>query len=251
MMERKEEEGLRPLVAMYKIHKKFGEIYALKAVDFVLYPKEIVALIGDNGAGKTTLINILSGNLKPDRGEIYINGRRVQLRNSKDAINLGIETVSQDASLVDVVSIMRNIFMGREIVNRLGLLDKKMMMTECSKILSGDISVDIRSPHEPVANLSGGQRQAVAVARAMYFQASILILEEPVTALSVREIARLLENVKKLKEGGTSTIFTTHSLYTVHPIADRFVILRRGENLGDYRKEEVSLEDITKLVRGY
>lgn len=251
MMERKEEERLRPLAEMYNIHKWFGEVYALKGVDFVLYPKEIVGLIGDNGAGKTTLINILSGTLKPSKGEIYIDGRRVQLRNAKDAMDLGLETVSQDSALVDVVSIMRNIFMGREIVKRLGLLDEKMMMTECSKILSGDISVDIRSPNEQVANLSGGQRQAVSIARAMHFKATILILDEPTTALSVREIDRLLENIKKLKEGGTSIIFVTHSLYTIHPIADRFVILRRGEKLGDYRKEEVSLEDITKLVTGH
>ncbi|HID17520.1 TPA: sugar ABC transporter ATP-binding protein [Candidatus Bathyarchaeota archaeon] len=239
-----------PLVKMVNIHKWFGKVYALKGVNFTVNHAEVVGLVGDNGAGKSTLIKILSGIYPPDEGKIYFEGKEVRFSSPKEAMKLGIETIHQDIVLASLMSIARNIFMGRELENRVGiikLLDLKKMREESIKALS-DIGLFITDPDTIVENLSGGQRQGVAIARAMYFKTKLLILDEPTNNLSVKESARVLEFIKGLKNAGISSIFITHNLHHVYPVADRIVVLSHGRNVGTFRKEETSIEHITQMI---
>jgi simple sugar transport system ATP-binding protein len=232
---------------MRDIHKRFGKVRALSGVDFAVGHNEIVGLVGDNGAGKSTLIKILSGIQVADKGEIYCEGRKVNISSPKDAMTLGIETVYQEQALVPEMSIPRNIFMGREPVGPVGLLNKKLMVEKSVEILK-DIGLDMRSPNMAVKNLSGGERQGVAIARAMHFRARLLILDEPTMALSVKESQQVLQFVSRLKHQGTSCIFITHNFYHAYPIADRFVVLSRGKKVGDSRKEDTSIDKLVELV---
>jgi simple sugar transport system ATP-binding protein len=238
-------------VKMVNIHKWFGGVYALKGVDFSVRPNETVGLIGDNGAGKSTLIKILSGVHPPDEGKIYLEGEEVRFSSPKDAIRMGIETIYQDTAVVNQMSIMRNVFMGREpIKHRLGpirLLDIKKMAKESTKALAG-VDLRLRSPATPVEDLSGGERQGVAIARAMYFKTKILILDEPTNNLSVKESQKVLQFVQGLKSQGISSVFITHNLYHVYPVADRLVVMNRGKKIGDFKRKETSIEELTKLM---
>jgi simple sugar transport system ATP-binding protein len=194
-----------PLIKMVNIHKWFGRVYALQGVDFSVNNAEVVGLVGDNGAGKSTLMKILSGVYPPDVGEIFFEGKKVMFRSPKDAMELGIETLYQDIALVPLMSISRNFFLGREIVKSFGLklLDLKRMDDESLKGLNA-LGLHIADPKVPVENLSGGQRQGVALARAMYFKRRLLILDEPTNNLSVKESVKVLEFVTRLKEQGIS-----------------------------------------------
>lgn len=238
-------------VKMINIHKWFGGVYALKGVDFSVGPNETVGLIGDNGAGKSTLIKILSGVYPADEGKIYLEGEEVHFSSPKDAIHMGIETIYQDTAVVNQMSIMRNIFMGREpIKHRLGplrLLDIKRMAKESIKALAG-VDLRLRSPAIPVEDLSGGEKQGVAIARAMYFKTKILILDEPTNNLSVKESQKVLQFVQGLKSQGISSVFITHNLYHVYPVADRLVVINRGKKIGDFKRKETSIEELTKLM---
>lgn len=227
-------------VKMVNIHKWFGKVYALKGVDFGVRRGEVVGLVGDNGAGKSTLIKILSGVYKPDRGEIYIEGRKVNFSSPADARRLGIETVYQDQALVPNLSIARNIFMGREITTRFGFLNVDEMAQESKRALES-IGLHIRTSAELVGVLSGGERQGVAIARALYFKAKLVILDEPTAALSIKETRKVLDFVKRLKDEGISVIFITHNLYHVYEVADRFVVLFRGSKVADVSRSEASI----------
>lgn len=235
------------LVRMVNIHKWFGSVHALKGVDFSLKKAEVVGLVGDNGAGKSTLIKILSGVYKPDEGEIYFEGRKVSFKSPADARKLGIETVYQDQALAPNLSILRNVFMGREITSSFGFLDLAKMKNECMKALQ-TLGLHLRSPDEPVGILSGGEKQGTAIARALYFKAKVVILDEPTAALSIKEAQKVLHFVKRLKEEGISVIFITHNLYHVYEVADRFVVLFRGEKVADAPKGEVSIEMLSNLI---
>jgi len=238
-------------VKMINIHKWFRGFYALKGVDFWVGPNETVGLIGDNGAGKSTLIKILSGVYPPDEGKIYLEDKEVRFSSPKAAIRLGIETVYQDTAVVNQLSIMRNIFIGREPTKRylglIRLLDVVRMAKESMKALAG-VDLRLRSPTIPVEDLSGGERQGVAIARAMYFKTKILILDEPTNNLSVKESQKVLQFVQGLKSQGISSIFITHNLYHVYPIADRLVVMNRGKKIGDFKRKETSIEELTKLM---
>ncbi len=238
-------------VKMINIHKWFGGVYALKGIDFWVGSHETVGLIGDNGAGKSTLIKVLSGVYPADEGKIYLEGEEVCFSSPKDAIRMGIETIYQDTAVVNQMSIMRNIFMGREpIKHHLGplrLLDIKGMAKESMKALAG-VDLRLRSPGTPVEDLSGGERQGVAIARAMYFKTRILILDEPTNNLSVKESQKVLQFVQELKNQGISSIFITHNLYHVYPVADRLVVMNRGKKIGDFKRKETSIEELTKLM---
>jgi simple sugar transport system ATP-binding protein len=239
-----------PLIKMVNIHKWFGRIYALQGVDFHVNRGEVVGLVGDNGAGKSTLIKILSGVYPPDMGEIFFEGKRTSFRSPKDAIKLGIETLYQDIALVPQMNIARNFFLGREVEGQLGpvkLLNLKKMAKESLKALEA-IGLRIADPRISVENLSGGQRQGVALARAMYFKRKLLILDEPTNNLSVKETMRVLEYVKRLKEEGIASIFVTHNIHHVYSIADRIVILSHGRKVGDYLKNEISVDEIIQIV---
>lgn len=242
--------GKLPLVKLVNIHKWFGRVSALEGVDLSADYNEIVGLVGDNGAGKSTLIKILSGVYLPDKGEIRWEGKKINFSSPKDAIKLGIETIHQEAALVDRMNIMRNIFIGREPVIRfgpMGWLNMKKMASESMRALEG-VALYLRSPQALVEELSGGQRQGVAIARAMYFKTKLLILDEPTNNLSVKESKRILRSVTELKDQGISSVFITHNLYHVYPIADRIVVLSHGKKVGEFRKEETSIDDLTELI---
>jgi len=238
------------LVKMVNIGKRFGAVQALRKVSVEVRYNEILGLLGDNGAGKSTLIKILAGVYPPDGGEIYFEGKRVNFSSPKEARARGIETVHQELSLVNIMSISRNFFLGREPTRRIGpitLLERRRMDAECKRAVT-EIGVRMRSPNEFVSILSGGERQAISIGRAMYFKAKLLILDEPLTALSVKETKIVLKQIERARELGASIIFITHNVYHVYPIAERFVILDKGIKIGEVNKEDVTAEDIIEII---
>lgn len=241
-----------PFVHMEDIHKSFGKVVALRGVNFEVEENEIVGLIGDNGAGKSTLIKILSGVFLPTKGQIYIKGEKVDLStySVKKAREYGIETVFQDEALGYKQTIWRNLFMGREPIKFLGFLDirkaineTKRMMTEYLKFRGGGVA-----PWSIANNLSGGERQGIAIGRAMYFEAQLVILDEPARALSIKEIDKVLNFVRLLKERGKACVYISHTIAHVYAISDRFVILDRGRVVGECRKDQVSEKDLNEIL---
>jgi len=243
------EKKVAPLVKMENISKSFGKVNALRKVDFTVDRQEIVGLLGDNGAGKTTLIKILVGIHSPDKGEINFDGEKVSFASPKEARAKGIETVYQDLALVELMSILRNFFLGRELIKKgwPKALDMKQMDGICSKVLT-DIGVHIRSTGEPVSHLSGGERQSISIARAIHFGAKLLILDEPTASLSIKESNKVLDYMRGVRERGLSVIFISHNVHHVFSVADRFTIIERGEKLGDFSKEEVSPEQVGHMI---
>lgn len=238
------------LVQMKGIKKSFGKVQALKGVDFSVSKNEIVGLLGDNGAGKSTLIKILVGYYQPDEGEIYFEGNRVKFKSPWQSRHLGIETVYQDLALVNLMPLWRNFFLGREMVKKIGpfsWIQRKKMRKIAMDALK-DIGISVRNPDETVAFMSGGERQAVAIARAIHFGAKLLILDEPTAALSVGETRKVLEHILEAKKRGISVIFITHNIYHVYEVADRLVLLERGEKIGDYLKKDVTPQYIMDVI---
>jgi len=238
------------LVQMIDIHKSFGEIVALDQINFEVGYNEVVGLLGDNGAGKSTLIKILTGYHSPDKGEMYFKGKKVEDFSVAKARDLGIETVYQEKALADQQSLWRNIFMGRETINNAGFLGIKEMKAETSKVmveLMGFTSTAV-SPDSVVKTMSGGERQGVAIARALYFEAELIILDEPTMSLSLSETKKVLEFVEQITKAGKSCIFIDHNVYHVYPVADRIVILDRGHIAGQFLKKDISLEDLVERL---
>jgi len=236
------------LVEMKNIYKSFGKVVALNGVDLTLNNNEIVGLIGDNGAGKSTLIKILSGAQAPTSGEVYFRGEKIDFGSYAPltARRLGVETVYQEKTLGENQSIWRNIFLGRPITNKAGFISIKEEKKETDKIMKEFIGlrgVGV-SPETKVSNLSGGERQGIAIGRAMYFKAELLILDEPTLALSLIEARKVLDFIRKLKEGGKSCIIISHNIPDVYTVADKFIVIDRGEVVGEYRKSEISLEEL-------
>lgn len=239
------------LVRMEGIHKWFGEVHALKGVDFRIDRRETVGLIGDNGAGKSTLIKILAGLIERDRGTVYYKGEEVEIESVRQSQQLGIETVFQEQAIVDPLSVARNIFLGREEVHSFGfgkIMDDRKMREKTEGLLN-DLNLDIASPDQEAEFCSGGERQGVAIARAMFFDADVLILDEPMRALSVSGKEKVEDYIEKARDQGTGIIYITHDLHRVYPVADRFVFLSQGEKEMDVRKEECSQEKLRKLYR--
>jgi simple sugar transport system ATP-binding protein len=221
-------------------------------VDFTVNQQEVVGLLGDNGAGKSTLIKVLTGVYPPSSGKIYFEGRPVDISSPRVARSLGIETCYQDLALVPLMSITRNFFLGRELLHSLGpvrWLDLAEMDRQSREALR-DIGIRIRSPREKVGKLSGGERQSIAIGRARHFGAKLLILDEPTSALSVGETHKVLTYTLNAKERGLSVIFITHNVGHVYQVADRFVIIRHGEMVGSYSRDEVNEKDIADLITG-
>lgn len=237
-----------PLMRAVGIHKWYGKIHAVNDISFTVNRGEILGLIGDNGAGKSSLLKVLSGYHHQDSGEIFMEGKKVNITSPSYARLLGIETVYQERALVDSMSLARNFFMGREPVRFAGFLNK-IKMAECLDAVQR-LGLSIDSPDYLVGNLSGGQRQGVAIGRAMYFKAKIVLLDEPTTALSVKEVNRVLDLVLEFKEKNISVIFITHNLQHVYDIADRFLILGNGKKVKDVMKDDTSVKDLTTAVIG-
>lgn len=240
------------VVRMEGIVKRFGTITALDNVDFSVRRPEVMALLGDNGAGKSTLIKILTGVHTPTRGQVYFEGTPVQIRSPRDARALGIETVYQDLALINLMSITRNFFLGRELVREIGpinWLDMEEMNDRTRESLQ-DIGIVIRSPTERVGSLSGGERQSIAIGRALHFGAKVLILDEPTSALSVAETRKVLTYIRNARARGLSVIYITHNVHHVYQVADRYTILRQGQLVGTYEKGELSEDDIADLITG-
>lgn len=242
-----EKAGKKNLVRMTDIDKYFGKVCALRGVTFAVKKGEIVGLVGDNGAGKSTLIKILSGFYLADRGEIFFENKKVKINNPKDAKKLGIETVYQEQALAPHVSISRNVFMGRELTRGLGFMDKKKMDNRSLDVLT-KIGLRLKDPEAVVEALSGGQRQGVAIARVLYFKAKLVILDEPTIALSIKESQQVMDFILQLREEGISVVFITHNLYHAFQIAERFIVLSHGERLTDVRREDTSIDHLSKII---
>lgn len=238
-----------PLLELRGINKQYGHVQALTDVAFHIGPNEIVGLLGDNGAGKSTLVRIMSGIEFPDTGEILRDGGPVTIGSRKDSERLGIETIYQDSALVGSASIMRNFFAGRELTLGLGILDTRRMNAIVMDVLVNMVRIaGINSPDILVEALSGGQRQAVAIARAVYFKTAMLLLDEPTSALSVRETAKLLEHLGQLKREGVSAVFITHNLYHAYESCDRFTILSRGRVINSVAKVDTSIRELNDMI---
>lgn len=239
-----------PLIEMKGIVKNFGRVYALKGVDFSVGENEVVGLLGDNGAGKSTLIKVLVGLHQPDKGEVYFEGKKVFFSSPKDARNYGIETVYQDLALIPLMSISRNFFLGREPVSRVGLFNilRKKEMDKIAREVLEDIGVKVRSVDEAVSFLSGGERQAIAIGRAIHFGAKLLILDEPTAALSIKETRKVLDLILEAKEKGLSVVFITHNIYHVYEVADKLTLLEHGKKVGDFVKKDVTPEEIIDII---
>jgi simple sugar transport system ATP-binding protein len=232
---------------MKGIHKWFGKVHALKGVDFEVKKGEVVGLVGDNGAGKSTLIKVISGYHRASEGKTYWAGEEVRITSPKDSRALGVETLYQEQALAPHLSIARNVFMGREPSSRLGFMDKKTMNTESMDALAS-IGLHLRSPDVMVSTLSGGERQGVAIARAIHFEAKLVILDEPTIALSVKEVQEVLDFVQELKGKGISVIFITHNLYHVYSVADRIVVIAHGEELANMQTKDTTVDDISMII---
>lgn len=237
----------KELLKMTGIHKYFGKVHSLINVDFKIDEGENVGLVGDNGAGKSTLIKVISGYHRAEKGKIYFKGKEVRISSPKDSRALGIETVYQDQALAPDLSISRNIFMGREPVVALGFLKKKVMDEESMDALK-NMGLYLKSPNITISTLSGGERQGVAIARALHFKAKLVILDEPTAALSVKEVREVLEFVNQLKRKGIAVIFITHNLHHIFSIADRIVVLSHGEKLADIKKKDTNVDDLSELI---
>ncbi|SVC35529.1 uncharacterized protein METZ01_LOCUS288383 [marine metagenome] len=239
------------IIECKSLNKWYSGVHALKDFNLSIEKDSVVGLIGDNGAGKSTLIKILSGAHKADSGQVFFEGNEVKFRSTKEAMNLGIETIYQYSALIPEMSIARNIFIGREQISykigSLGIMKRKEMDTAAMEALN-DVELHLRSPETPVNQLSGGERQGVVIARAMYFKSKLLILDEPTNHLSVKETSKVLRFVEGLKKQGVTSIFITHNLNHIFPIADHLCVMARGEKISDMEKKDTTIEELTDLL---
>lgn len=237
------------LIEARDLTKRYGNLDALRGVDFRVERNEIVALLGDNGAGKSTLVKLLSGINPPTSGQIFAQGREVTLNSRAESEAIGIETIYQDMAVVNEMEIWRNMFLGRELRGPFGFMHEAEMRRIAMEELSSGVDISgIDSPDQSVGSLSGGQKQAVAIARAVHFRKSILLLDEPTSALSVRETNKLLKYIDGLRDRGTSAVFVTHNIYHAFEICDRFVVMSHGTKLHDVPKAETSVDELTEMV---
>lgn len=240
-----------PIIEIRNLHKWYSGVHALKDVSLEIYRNEALGLVGDNGAGKSTLINILSGIQQADEGEIRLDGETVRLRNPRMAMDRGIETIYQYNSMVPTMSIARNMFIGREPLKAsfmgLGLLDRKRMAEESVEAIA-EVDLHLRSPDALVGELSGGQRQGVAIARAMHFKSKVMILDEPTNHLAVKETRKVIRFVQSLKELGITAIFISHNIHHVFECCDRIVAMARGEIVLDRRREDTNMDEIHSVL---
>ncbi len=243
----------QPILSARELSKHFGGVAALELVSFDLFPGEVLALAGDNGAGKSTLIKAIAGVHQPDHGEIWYDGAKVQFASPREARDRGIETIYQDLALADNLDVGANVFLGREPAARfLGILPRidRTAMREAARRTMASLDIEIERLDLPVRALSGGQRQAVAIGRAIYWNAKVLIMDEPTAALGVPEQRKVMALIQRLKTQNVAVIFISHNLGDIFAVADRILVLRRGVKAGERRIGETDGDEIVKLMVG-
>jgi simple sugar transport system ATP-binding protein len=241
-----------PLLEARGISKYFGHVVALEDISMDVRPGEVMCLLGDNGAGKSSLIKTFSGVHQPDQGTLLLEGEETIFNSPRDAIDRGIATVYQDLAMIPLSGISRNFFLGREPTKGKGPF-KMFDVAKADRITREELSkigIELRDTSQPVATLSGGERQSVAIARAIHFGAKVLILDEPTSALGVKQAAIVLRYIAHAKEQGLGIIFISHNVYHAHPIGDRFTVLERGRSIGTFKKDEISIEELERLMAG-
>ncbi|RKX84643.1 MAG: sugar ABC transporter ATP-binding protein [Spirochaetes bacterium] len=241
------------LVETKNITKRFGGLTAVNKVSFGVQAGEIVAVLGDNGAGKSTLIKMISGVHQPDGGQIFVQGKEVEIHSPMDALSMGIETIYQDLALAENMNVYSNIFLGREktkkVLGLFNVMDSQYMFDESQGVLD-KLNIQIPSLRNNVRTLSGGQRQAVAISRSIYWNAKFLIMDEPTAALGVAQQKLVLDLVKSLKDHGLGIIIISHQMHDVFAVADRIIVMRRGEKVGDLKKEGTNPDEVVNLIVG-
>ncbi|TGG95205.1 sugar ABC transporter ATP-binding protein [Natronospirillum operosum] len=240
------------ILELKKVSRYFGSVIALEDIDMEVNAGEVHCLLGDNGAGKSTLIKTLAGVHKPSKGEYFYEGERVEFSSPRDALDRGIATVYQDLALVPLMSITRNFFMGREITRGWGPF-KQFDQDRADQIaLDGlaEMGIKVRDPQQVVGTMSGGERQCLAIARAIHFGARVLILDEPTAALGVKQTSNVLRVVAQARAKGLAVILITHNVHHAYPVADRFTLLNRGRSMGTFLKSEVTREQVLEMMAG-
>jgi D-xylose transport system ATP-binding protein len=237
----------KPIIEMRGVSKRFGGVQALQDVNIDLYEGEVLGIVGHNGAGKSTLIKILSGAYHADTGIIYFKGKEVEIKNPKDSKALGIETIYQHLALADNLNVPSSIFLGREIKNRFGILDDRSMEIETRQMLER-LKIKIESLKVRVQKLSGGQRQSIAISRAIYFNAKVLIMDEPTAALGVEETNRVHELMKQLKNEGVAIILISHDLHDIFKLSDRVAVLKNGVLIGTRKTSETTKDEVLTMI---
>ncbi len=244
--------GADVLIDVRNVVKHFGSVIALAGVSMTVRRGQVLCLLGDNGAGKSTLIKTLAGVHKPTDGEFLVEGKHVDFDSPRDALDAGIATVYQDLAMIPLMSVTRNFFMGREPIKRFGPF-RYINFDEANHVTQEEmrkIGIDVRDPQQAVGTLSGGERQCVAIARAVYFGAKVLILDEPTSALGVRQTANVLATVDRVRKTGIGVVLITHNVRHAMAVGDRFTVLNRGKTLGNFAKDEVTMDEMQNLMAG-
>lgn len=244
--------GETPMLEVRDIGKTFGNVIALKGISMTVYPGEVMCLLGDNGAGKSTLIKVLSGVHQPDSGEYLVAGKPTHFTSPRDALNAGIATVYQDLAIIPLLSVARNFFLGSEPTKGAGPF-RRFDLAFADRVTREEMAkmgIQIRDTDQPAGTLSGGERQSVAIARAVYFGARVLILDEPTAALGVKEAGVVLRYIARARERGLGVIFITHNVHHAYPIGDRFTLLNRGRSYGTFSKTQVTREEVVQMMAG-
>ena len=241
-----------PLVEVVNVSRYFGNVIALTDISMCVYPGEVMCLLGDNGAGKSTLIKILAGVYPPSKGSFKVEGKEVRFSSPRDALAAGIATVYQDLAMIPLMSVSRNFFLGAEPTKGRGPF-KRFDLDEANRVTKDELAkmgIHVRDTGQPVGTLSGGERQSVAIARAVHFGANVLILDEPTAALGVKEAGVVLRYIAQARARGLGVIFITHNVHHAYPIGDRFTMLNRGRSYGTYTKAEITREEVVSMMAG-
>ncbi|MBP2339657.1 simple sugar transport system ATP-binding protein [Saccharothrix coeruleofusca] len=239
---------MTPLIEVRGVGKTYGSVVALRGVSAVVNAGEVTCVLGDNGAGKSTLIKVLAGVHRHDEGELLVDGRPVRFSSPRDALDRGIATVHQDLAVVPLMSVWRNFFLGSE--PRRGPFLDRGKAREVTRRALADMGIDLRDVEQPVGTLSGGERQCVAIARAVHFGARVLILDEPTAALGVKQAGLVLRHVARARDRGLGVVLITHNPHHAYPVGDRFLLLKRGRALGCHDKSEIGVEELTRQMAG-
>ncbi|GGA73544.1 sugar ABC transporter ATP-binding protein [Pseudoclavibacter endophyticus] len=241
--------GNAPLVELRDIGKRYGSVNALEGVSLTVEAGRVTCVLGDNGAGKSTLIKVIAGLHRHDSGELLIDGEPTSLASPRQALERGIATVYQDLAVVGLMPVWRNFFLGSELTNALGALRVNEMKRIAKQELL-DMGIDLRDVEQPIGTLSGGERQCVAIARAVHFGARVLILDEPTAALGVKQSGIVLRYIARARDRGLGVVFITHNPHHAFPVGDRFLVLKRGSSIANRAKADITIDELTRLMAG-